>query len=69
MAKMMCCPFFEREIRKRNGALLGIKCKAATIRFPSKKARRKFVYPFCGDLSGYEECPIFQFLAEEEIES
>ena len=66
MAKMMCCPYFEREIKKRN-EFVGVKCKAATINFPSKNARRCFVYPLCGSIEGYVKCPIFQFLREEEI--
>lgn len=64
MAKIMCCPFFEREIKK-NGAPIGIKCKCATIRFPSKSARREFVYPLCGDVKGYDKCPIYRFLEKD----
>ena len=67
MGKMMCCPYFEREIKKRN-ELVGIKCKTATINFPSNKARRRFVYPLCASIEGYVKCPIFQFLREEELD-
>ena len=66
--KIMCCPYFEREIKKGH-ELVGVKCNSATIRFPSKKARRSFVYPLCGDVKGYGNCPIFQFLSKEETES
>ncbi len=70
MVKIMCCPFFEREIRKRSEKsreLVGVKCKSATIRFPSKQARREFVYPYCGSLKGYKECPIYKFLEKEDL--
>ena len=64
----MCCPFFEREIRKRESGtrkFVGIECEGGSIRFPSAAARREFVYPYCGSVDGYVKCPIYKFLANE----
>ncbi|MBQ3021936.1 MAG: hypothetical protein IJD91_01235 [Clostridia bacterium] len=61
MPKEMCCPYFSYEIVK-NDARVGVKCKGATIRFPNKEARRMFVYPYCGSVKGFNECPVYKFL-------
>ena len=63
MPKDMCCPYYMWEIRK-NTTRVGIKCQGATIRFPDAAARRMFVYPYCGSLKGYCNCPIYKFLEE-----
>ncbi len=34
------CPYFERELKK-GGEPSGIRCKAATVNFPSKEAKRQ----------------------------
>lgn len=62
---MMCCPYFVREIKKKDTAV-GVKCVSATIQFPSKEGRRQFIYPLCGSVEGYAKCPIFQFLRDED---
>ena len=72
--KHMCCPYFVNDIKKRvknnqgkeNRQLVGVQCECATIRFPSNKARRNFVYPLCGSVDGFYDCPIYQFQAAEE---
>lgn len=58
------CPYFERELKK-GGEPLGIRCKAATVNFPSKEARRKFIYPLCGSIDGFSDCPMFQYMQKE----
>lgn len=55
------CPYFEKELIK-GGEPIGINCKGATIDFPSKEARRLFVYPLCGSPDGFISCPMFRFL-------
>ena len=65
MAKDMCCPYYKHEIIKK-GVGVGIKCAGATIRFPCREARRMFVYPYCGSVTGFNECPIYKFLAESD---
>ena len=61
MPKDMCCPYYAYEIRK-NTVRVGIKCAGGTIRFPTPEARRMFVYPYCGSLKGFCNCPLYKFL-------
>lgn len=63
MRKEMCCPFFIGEI-EHHKVRVGIKCEAVEIRFLTKEVRREWVYPLCGDVKGYNECPIFQTLCK-----
>lgn len=62
--KIMCCPFFKGEI-ERHKVRIGIKCEAAEIRFLTKESRRDWVYPLCGSVTGFEECPIYQSLCKK----
>ena len=62
--KIMTCPFFKGEIEHQKKRV-GIKCEEAEIRFLTKEARREWVYPFCGSLGGYEECPIYKAICQK----
>lgn len=56
------CPFFLNE----NENLTKLNCEACTINFPSREARRNFVYPLCGSLGGFKDCRIYKMLSIEE---
>lgn len=66
MPIIMCCPFYVRETRHHAyGPRQGIECEGAEIWFKSKEARRDFVYPWCADVKGFEECPIYKALTQK----
>ena len=54
------CPYFIGEPTEGE-----IECKTAIIRFPSKEARKLFVYPLCGSIDGFINCPMFQTMQKE----
>jgi hypothetical protein len=62
------CPFFQGEIENHKKRI-GIKCDAVEIRFLSNEVRREWVYPLCGSVEGYEDCPIYKALVKTLADS
>lgn len=54
MPKTWCCPYFSWE----DG--LTLHCEGGCLRFNDAAERRSYVYRYCADVPGYQECTIAQ---------
>lgn len=66
--RVWMCPYYRFDDR------LKVKCDAGTIKFPDRYAIVKFADDYCGNLPGWEKCPLamcmndyFDRMEEEEL--